>query len=77
MAVLLGLIAIDTLVLACRSQPFFRAPLRVAGTSALGIVRQPDSDAGLRCGDIAGPFMVHLLVISAGCCGGGIREVVM
>ena len=77
MAVLLGLIAIDTLVLACRSQPFFRAPLWVAGTSALGIVRRPDSDVGLRGGDIAGPFTVRLLVIGAGCCGSGIREVVM
>jgi len=77
MAVLLGLIAIDTSVLARRSRPFFRAPLRAAGTSALGIVWQPDSNAGLRGGDIAGPFTVRLLMISVGCCGGGIREVVM
>jgi len=77
MAVLLGLIAINTLVLACRSRLFFRAPLQAAGTSALGIVWRPDSDAGLHGGDIAGPFTVHLLVISTGCCGSGIREVVM
>ena len=74
---LLGLIAIDTSVLAHRSRPFFRAPLWVAGTSALGIVRQPDSDAGLRGSDIAGPFTVCLLVIGVGCCGSGIREMVM
>ena len=43
----------------------------------LGIVRQPDSDAGLRGSDIAGPFTVRLLVIGARCRGGGIREVVM
>ena len=77
MVVLLGLSAIDTLVLACRSQPFFWSPLRAAGTSALGIVRQPDSDAGLHDGDIAGPSTVCLLVTGAGCCGSGIRVMVM
>ena len=77
MAVLLGLSAIDTLVLTRRSRPFFQSPLRVAGTSTLGIVRRPDSDAGLRDGDIAGPSTVRLLVTGAGCCGGGIRVMVM
>ena len=77
MAVLLGLSAIDTSVLAHRSQPFFWSPLRVAGTSALGIVPQPDSDVGLHDSDIAGPSMVHLLMTGVGCCGGGIRVMVM
>jgi hypothetical protein len=40
-------------------------------------VQQPDSDAGLRDGDIAGLDAVHLLMIDAGCRGGGIRVVVM
>ena len=77
MAVLLGLSAIDTLVLACRSWPFFQSPLRAAGTSTLGIVWRPDSDAGLHDGDIAGPSMVCLLMTGVGCCGSGIRVMVM
>ena len=77
MAVLLGLSAIDTSVLARRSRPFFRSPLWAAGTSALGIVRQPDSDAGLCDSDIAGPSTVRLLMTGVGCCGGGIRVMVM
>jgi hypothetical protein len=63
--------------LALRSRPFFRLTTPDGGTSALGIVRRPDSDAGLHGGDIAGPFTVRLLVIGASCRGGGIRVVVM
>ena len=77
MAVLLGLSAINTSVLAHHSQPFFWSPLQAAGTSALGIVWQPDSNAGLHDSDIAGPSIVHLLVTGVGCCGSGIRVMVM
>ena len=77
MVVLLGLSAIDTSVLAHHSQPFFRSPLQAAGTSALGIVRWPNSNAGLHDSDIAGPSTVCLLVTGAGCCGSGIRVMVM
>ena len=65
-----------TLALACRSQPFFQAPLRVAGTF-LSKVWQPGSDARLCGSDIAGLDVVHLLMIGVSCCGGGIRVVVM
>ena len=65
-----------TSALAHRSWPFFQAPLQVAGTF-LSKVRRPDSDAGLRDGDVAGLDAVRLLMIDAGCCGGGIRVVVM
>jgi len=65
-----------TLALARRSRPFFRAPLRAAGTF-LSKVRRPDSDAGLHGCDVAGLDAVRLLMIGAGCRGGGIRVVVM